>query len=87
MFELEDRFFCTIMKTTKRIVTRFNSNSTSKSRPDINKVAILRALAIYFESETVLLPSLMCMIDGELGALSDCGSDNCANSMQKYSQS
>ena len=54
---------------TERIIARFNFNSMSKSRTDINKKPFM-ILAICFESETVLLPSLTCIIVVELGALS-----------------
>ena len=65
MFELEDCFSCRIIKMTERIIARFNFNSmrTLTKWP-------FRTLAICFESETVLLPSLTCIIVVELGAIS-----------------
>ena len=54
---------------TERVIARFNFNSMSKSRIDVTNWPF-RTFAICFESETVLLLSLTCIIVVELGALS-----------------
>ena len=67
MLELEDCFFRRIIKMTKRIIAKFNFNSTSNLGPTLTKWPF-GTLVICSESETILLPSLTCMIVAELGA-------------------